>query len=262
MKKIVEYYKNYDEDGRLVRDPAHQMEFITTTHLLDSLLQPGDRILDVGAGTGRYAFYFAEKGYDVTAVDLVPENVEMMKDKLVDRKDQLNLRIGQADARNLSHYSEESYDLVLCLGPIYHLWEKEDQEQCIQEALRVLKPGGMLGIAYINKFAAYVNTIRVEGEIEPAQCFNNILEHGYFYGDERDCFYFTSPGEVEELVMKFPVEKVTHVATDGIGYLMSNLVNNLSEKDLQVWVENHLKHCQEPSILGFSMHGLIICRKR
>ena len=80
-EQIKNYYKNYDEDGRLFRDNAHQVEYLTTIRYFDRIFKPGSRILDACAGTGRYSFYLAEKGHFVTACDLVEHNVNIIKSK-------------------------------------------------------------------------------------------------------------------------------------------------------------------------------------
>ena len=68
---IIRYYEQYDEEGRLTRRRWGQVEYLTTMKYLRKYLRPGDRVLDIGAGTGRYSIALASEGYDVTAVELV-----------------------------------------------------------------------------------------------------------------------------------------------------------------------------------------------
>jgi len=70
MKNVTEFYELYDEDSRLTTSQARRIEFITTTSFIDRYLDENARILEVGAGTGVYSFYYAEKGYNVTACTL------------------------------------------------------------------------------------------------------------------------------------------------------------------------------------------------
>ncbi|MCG8513708.1 MAG: class I SAM-dependent methyltransferase [Halanaerobiales bacterium] len=260
MKQILEYYRNYDEEGRLMRSPAHQMEFITTTHVINKLIQVNDRIIEIGAGTGRYSFYYAEKGFEVSAVELVPENVAIMRKKLSKKyAGSLRLMITQGDARDLSIFPAESFELALCLGPIYHLPDPAEKEKAIREGLRVLKPGGVLAVAYINKFAVYLSTLIDEGGFKNPTILKNILNHGATYLDDCDCFYFTTPEEMEDLMEKFDIEPITQVATDGVNYF--GIVNKLPADELPFWIENHLATCEQPSLLGYSLHGLYLCRK-
>ncbi|SHI46297.1 class I SAM-dependent methyltransferase [Lutispora thermophila] len=82
MDQIAQYYEGYDEESRLIKDNSHKVEFITTIHTLDDKIKKGARILEVGARTGRYSFYYLDEGHAVTALDIVPKNVEIMKEKL------------------------------------------------------------------------------------------------------------------------------------------------------------------------------------
>lgn len=110
MKSILEYYETYDEEARLIKDNAHKVEFITTVHYLDNIIEPSSRILEVGAGTGRYSFYFAEKGHKVTALDITPKHVEIMKKKA--RYKDLDIDIVLGNAKELSDFKDDSYDVV------------------------------------------------------------------------------------------------------------------------------------------------------
>jgi len=117
LENVIKYYENYDEDGRFFRDNAHMIEYLTTIHYFNRLFTPGSRILDVCAGTGRYSFYLADKGYLVTACDLVEHNVNIIKykpnaNKLTD--------ISVCNALDLSRFEKNSFDVVLCMGALYH----------------------------------------------------------------------------------------------------------------------------------------------
>lgn len=139
MLGIEKYYEGYDEDSRLIKDNSHRVEFITTTHVLDDKIKAGSKILDVGAETGRYSSYYFSKGNKITALDIVPKNVEIMKEKFK-AVDSESLEIKLGDAKDLSLFESNTFDVVLCLGPIYHLLKQEDRIKCIDECLRVLKP--------------------------------------------------------------------------------------------------------------------------
>ena len=261
MGRLMDYYALYNEDIRLEKDKAHQIEFITSTNFLDKIIKKNSCILDVGAATGKYSFYYAEKGHMVTAVDLSPKNIEVLRRKweLCNFKNKLNFSLG--DARDLSVYENNSFDTVLCMGPIYHLANEEEKAKCISECLRVLRPSGTLAIAYINKFAVCASEIKRNKEKLFGSNLTNIINTGIEFGDDRDIFYFTSPKEIEMLLDKFNVEKLENIATDGISYLSSSMINDFTEEEFDLWVKHHLDTCREESILGYSLHGLCICRK-
>jgi len=97
LDKIVKYYADYDEENRLTR---HPIEHITTTYMLDKFLRPGNRILDVAAGTGIYSLYFALKGCVVTAEDITPKHIEILNEKIAKQGLQ-NISAAIGDARDL-----------------------------------------------------------------------------------------------------------------------------------------------------------------
>lgn len=143
---LKDYYSTGVEDKRLQADKAHQVEFLTTTRYIDKYLKPNDKILEVGAGTGVYSIYYAEKGYEVKSLELVPENINILKSKIT--KD-MNINVTEGTALDLSCYEDNTFDMTLVLGPLYHLYTEEDKKKAIEEALRVTKPNGYLYIAYL-----------------------------------------------------------------------------------------------------------------
>ena len=145
-KLLNEIYDKGYEDTRLTRTRHGQLEFFTTMEYIHKYLKPGMKILEVGAGTGRYSITLAKEGYDVTAVELVKSNLEVLKQNAKDVK---NITAFQGDALNLSKLESESFDMVLVLGPLYHLYFNHDQQRAIDEALRVCKTNGVVMFAFI-----------------------------------------------------------------------------------------------------------------
>lgn len=262
MGIIAQYYEEYDEESRLIKDNSHKVEFITTIHTLDDKIKKGARILEVGAGTGRYSFYYLDKGHAVTALDIVPKNVEIMKEKAKAIKSE-NIEIKLGDARNLSQFDSNTFDVVLCLGPIYHLPKSEDRIKCISECIRVLKPGGILVVAYINRYASYVIHISRDKNYINDESLRSIAEYGMEFKDDEDrnCFYFPTYDEMEEIMAGFNVEKLDHVATDGIVHMMRDIINALDEDEFKKWIDYHFMTYRNPSLIGYSLHNLYVCRK-
>ena len=139
VKKILEkYYKDYDEDERLIKNKAHLVEFITTKKYIEKYLKTGDRILEIGAGTGRYSINYAKEGYKVDSVELIEKNLEILKDKITDKMD---IRAIQGNCLDLNMYKDNMFDITLVLGPLYHLFSNEDVTKAMKEAIRVTKKG-------------------------------------------------------------------------------------------------------------------------
>ncbi|MDD4312244.1 MAG: class I SAM-dependent methyltransferase, partial [Eubacteriales bacterium] len=108
-------YEIFDEDSRLNRSKAARVEFITSVRAIESALKPGARILDIGAGAGEYSLYFAQQGYDVTAVELSSTNIAAFEKKI---KPEHPVRLMQGNALDLSMLADESFDVVLLMGPL------------------------------------------------------------------------------------------------------------------------------------------------
>lgn len=257
MNSIERYYEDYDEDSRLIKDNAHRIEFISTTYLLDSIIRPNSEILDLGAGTGRYSFYYADKGNKITSVDIVPKNINIIKGK-IEKFEYKNVTTVLGDGRDLSDFDRDSFDVVLCFGPMYHLQKVEERVKCIKECMSVLKKGGILAIAYISRYAEYAIHVHRDKNYINDKLLSSILYRGV---EEGNCFYFSTYDEIENLMLGFNVTKIDHVGTDGIVHMIRENINLLNEEEFNKWMRYHLDTFRNPSLIGYSLHCLYLCRK-
>ena len=266
MNSIIKFYDKYDEDSRLTTNRARKIEYSVTTTILNQYIKSNHKILELGAGTGIYSFYYAERGNEVIATDITPKHVKIMKEKLEKRGKNINLVAEEANAIDLSQYKSESFDVVTCLGPMYHLTSNADRKKCIKESLRVLKKDGILAIAYINKHYVIHSVMTSNIEFFNRNFVDKILNTGVIKEGEDECFwtdaFFTSPVEMEALIAEFNTEIIDHVATDGISPLLKKNINDMNDEQYDAWVNYSLSNCREKSILGISNHGLLLCRKK
>ena len=262
IDKILDnYYSNiYSEDERLIKDNVHKMEFITTINYIDKYLEPNDRILEIGAGTGRYSLYYANKGYKVDAVELVKSNVDKLKSNIT--KD-MDINAIQGNALDLSMYKDDTFDITLVLGPLYHLFSKEDVDKAINEAIRVTKPDGIIYLAFIlfdmsilswgfidkNIYDNYGKDKQVSLDFKP----NN---------DEKLVFNLRFYDDIKKLMNNYDVEQLHYVATDGIARLIKDTVNNMTEEEYKLFLDYHLSSCERDDLMGYSGHILSINKKR
>ena len=261
-RRLVERYeRDGDEDSRLSRSKSHRTEFLTTDFVLKRYVQPGSSILDIGAGTGRYSLHYAQLGHKVVARDLVDYNIGILRSNPLCTE--LGIDAGVGDARDLSEFPDDAFDVVLCHGPLYHIGEADGRQRCIAECLRVLKAGGVLSVAYISKFYVFVEMVRrnrkflsdrLRGQI---MCNETVLKE-----DPGNLWFFDSPQEIEALFSGFPVDRLAHAGTDGIAILMADVVDSFDEEQYEQWLKYHYATCEEPSLLGYSNHLLYACRKR
>ena len=180
------YYTNYDEDGRL-RSKHGFVEFHTTMRYIQKYLKSDDRILEIGAGTGRYSHALAQKGYSVDAVELIEHNIEVFRQN-TRPGEQITIR--QGNALDLSGFADNIYDITLLLGPMYHLFTPEEQKQALKEAIRVTKPGGVIYAAYCNNDATIVQF-----------CFQRGMLREPRYQELIDPITFKASSTPEELFM-------------------------------------------------------------
>lgn len=134
---VVESYENYKEEDRLTTNNARKIEFITTTRVFNELFKKHTKILDCAAGTGAYAFYLAEQGYDVTATDITPRHIDIIRNNLTGKNYKMDTSV--LDATDMNVFDDETFDIVLNMGPFYHLITESKREKCLSESLRVLK---------------------------------------------------------------------------------------------------------------------------
>lgn len=257
VNEILEnYYNNYDEDSRLVRDKTHTIEFITTTNFIDKYLKKGDRILEVGAGTGRYTIHYAQKGYKVDAVELVEKNLNILKSKITN---DLNVSAIQGNCLNLDMFENDTFDITLILGPLYHLYTEDDAKKAIEEAIRVTKKHGKIIIAYITDDAVVLSYGVRKGNLKRlVTCCD---ENWKVEKKEEEIFASYRIDEFDRLISCFYVQKLETIAADGIAPQMQDFVNNFDEEEFKLYVDYHLKNCMRRELLGYSSHILEIIEK-
>lgn len=263
MNYVVSSYENYDEENRLTTNNSRKIEFITTLKALDNILPQNGKILDCAAGTGIYAFHYAEHSYDVTALDITPKHVEYMNKKL--KQTNYNIKTAVNNATSLSDFKDESFDIVLCMGPIYHLINIDLRKKCISECKRVLKKDGILVVSYINKFYAFPYVATSDKRFLNMDLANTLIKTGTIRHDDPNCFwtdsYYSTPEEMESLLSYFNFQIIDHLATDGLSPFLKDKVDNMNGEEYKTWCDYHYMVCRQKSILGASNHGLIIGKK-
>ena len=142
-ENLIKYYNKFNEDKRLTRRHGI-VEYITTMKYIHKYLKAkkNPKIIDVGAGTGKYSITLHNEGYDVTAVELVKHNLMYIK------KANPNIKSYQGNALNMKRFKDKTFDIVLLFGPMYHLISEEEKLKALSEAKRILKDDGIILISY------------------------------------------------------------------------------------------------------------------
>ena len=255
---LKDFYNNYDEDGRLLTRYG-MVEYITTMKYIEKYLEKGMRILEIGAGTGRYSHTFARKGYAVDSVELIEHNNEIFKkNTLADE----NITITQGNATNLSDFESDTYDITLLLGPMYHLFDEEDKLKALSEAIRVTKKGGVIFVAYCMGDASVMNFGFVKGEIHNIveKCMIN-TETFDTYSKPWDIFELYRKEDIDKLRGNFDVTQLHYLATDGYANHCRQTLEEMDEETYNLFIKYHLATCERVDLSGYSNHTLDVFRK-
>ena len=247
---VQEVYRRFDENSRLNKSRAARVEFLTTVRYIERYLTPGAKILDIGAGAGEYSLYFARKGYSVSAVELADANIVAFRAKLTAQDD---VDLVQGNALDLSRYADNSFDVVLLFGPLYHLHAEEDKLKCIEEAKRVCKPGGKIFFAFISNDIVILTMQQAHPDYLLAGAYDKETFRLYDFP-----FVFHTVDTARELMQKAGIRLCHQVAADGVSELLQDLVNDLNEASYQQYLRYHFYICEKPEFLGMSNHLLFV----
>ena len=261
---LINSYNEIDEENRLKSTNARKVEYYTTVRVLERFFFKGIKIFDCGCGVGIYSLKYAKEGADVVALDIVPKHIKRLSE--IASSENIQLRSIVGDARNLCQFPNNEYDMTLCLGPLYHLVSDEDHISCIHECIRITKENGIIAFAYISPYSVFPCVIRGDANRISDKLIKKILDDKKILSSDELCFwtdnYYYSPQDIENVLRKFNLEIVDHVATDGQSIAFQSVVNSFDEKAFKLWLDYHWKICRERSILGCSNHGLVIVRKK
>ncbi len=260
LSEILEqYYGTYDEESRLLS--RHGMvEYITTQKYIHACAAASEakRILEVGAGTGRYSVSLAKEGFDVTAVELVEHNLDVLHSKL----DGSEIIIAeQGDALDLSRFSDDSFDMTLLLGPMYHLFAFEDKQKALSEAVRVTKPGGYILVSYCMNEPTVICYGFERGNIPDLLERKMLTEDWHCISEPKEIFELVRTEDIAALDATVEAERDKLVATDGATNYIRACVDAMDDFTFDKWVEYHLSICERSDLIGASHHVLDILRK-
>lgn len=258
-KKVIEdFYSNYDEDARL-RSKHGMVEFLTTMRYVERYLRPGMKILEIGAGTGRYSHHLAQMGYQVDAVELVEHNIQVFRENTASGE---AVTIVQGDARRLDGFRDDTYDITLLLGPMYHLFTAEDQMQALTEAVRVTKPGGVLFVAYCGNEASMVQFCFQRGMLREER-YRRLVDPVTFKAssDPSELFQLYRREDIDLLMGPLHVRRLHYVGTDLASNYMREAVDGMDDELYELYLRYHFAICERPDLVGASHHILDISRK-
>ena len=252
------YYSAYNEDERFDRR-HNSVEFLTTMDYIRRYLSPGDRVLEVGAGSGRYSHALARTGHRVEAVELIPRNIELFRERTEPGED---ISIRQGTATDLSCFGDGMFGMTLLLGPMYHLFTEEEQRSALSEAVRVTKPGGLIFVSYCMNEGTVISfgfgrhnilPYLEKGKIDPVsfQCRS----------EPEDLFVLWRRERIFSLTASLPVRRLHFVGTDMYTNYFRDMVDAMSGDEFGAWMAYHRAICEREDLVGLSFHTLDILKK-
>lgn len=258
MKELTQYYSAYDEDARL-RSRHGMVEFLTTMRYIERYLRPGMRILEIGAGTGRYSHTLARMGYAVDAVELVQHNIDIFREK-TQPGEQVTIR--QGNATDLRILESETYDITLLLGPMYHLFTVAEQRKALSEAIRVTKAGGVVFAAYCGNEATMIQYCFQRGMLREKR-YQGLVDPVTFKAtsDPTELFQLYRKEDIDVLMADFPVTRLHYVGTDMATNYMRSEVDAMDDDFFQLYLRYHYVICERPDLVGASHHLLDVFRR-
>ena len=261
---IVDAYNLIDEENRLNSSLARKVEYLSTIDILDKYIKCNMKVLDCGCGVGIYSTYLANKNVSVNAVDLVPEHISKLN--IISSQNNLNIDARIGDSCDLSCFHDNYFDVVLCLGPIYHLIDKKKQEKCIEECIRVCKNNGIIMFAYLSLYSIFPCVIRGNKDRISDKLYNSIIDNKVINHNDDICFWtdmsFHTSWDMKKLLAKYSVDIIDNLATDGQSIMFQDVINNMNDREFDVWLRYHKKICRDDAIIDTSNHSLMVVRKK
>ncbi len=269
---MLTYYNN-SGDKEWLRLEAMWTEFFVNSAFLKRYLKPMSRILDIGAGPGRYSIALAQNGHSVWVADPAASLIEQAKLRVAEAgvQDRI-LGLDVLDVRDLSKFPNASFDAVLAMGPFYHLQEPLDQSIAAREISRVLRPGGYAFLAFIPRTYIVARCLADPGYFKSIEAPAELLK---FW--TTGCYESSVPGrwtgvfcgrirEMCDLFMDAGLEKCQLISSESVTMYMNmerlaslNQIDALARSQIETLL---IESAEEPEMSGLSFHALYIGRLR
>jgi len=267
MKKtVVESYYDETVEHEWERLARHKMEYTLTLRAMDEYIPANSKILDVGGGPGRYSICLAKRGHHVTLLDLSEANIKFARQKAAAENAPVE-NFFHGNALDLSAFADQSFDVVLLMGPLYHLTSAADRDQAVAEAYRVLRPGGIILASFITRYATINDQLKNYPEAL-AKDFDgtlSLLKDGIKFPESGFTeAYFILPSDIAPL-MAGKSGKGFHqqclMAAEPFVAAIEPTINALDEPTFRCWADLCYRLSTDPATWGSAEHMIFIGNK-
>ena len=266
--KLEKYYSKFHEEHRL--ETRHGfVEFNTSMKYIGQAvgMSPAVRnatfpdasaspvkILDIGAGTGRYSVALSREGFDVTAVELVKHNIEILRAK------HENVKTWQGDARDLHFLDDDTFDVTLLFGPMYHLHGEENKLKALTEARRVTKNGGIILVAYVMNEYSVISYCFKEHKWAEVAAKGGLSPDFHIKATEEDLYDYVRISDIDDLNKKAGLERIKIISADGAADFMRRELNEMSEDEFKAFCDFQLAIAERQDLVGAGSHTVDILK--
>lgn len=265
MNDIEIYYNKFNEDKRL-KSRHGRVEYAVTMEYVHRCIKEAMekfsfsdtadvKILDLGAGCGAYSIPLSEEGYDVTAVELVKHNLGILK------MNGPKVTAYQGNAMKLKRFENDTFDVTLLFGPMYHLHLFDEKLKALSEAKRVTKPGGKILVAYVMNDYAVITHAFKDKNILKAMAEGQLDEAFHCDENANDLYSFVRIDDINRLNEAADIRRDKIIAADGAADYMRTELNALSEEEFSYYIKYQLAVCERYELLGASSHTVDILTK-
>ncbi|MCF0202555.1 MAG: class I SAM-dependent methyltransferase [Bacteroidaceae bacterium] len=250
LSNIERHYWKHKEDLRLKRRHGIVEYLVTMRYIHDAIasMPHKPRILDIGAGTGRYAIALKNEGYEVKAVELVQHNIDVML------KNEPSMDAVKADARCLSFIPDNSYDITLLLGPLYHLIGDEEKLKALREAKRVTKPDGHIFVAYLLNDYSILTYCFAENRMAKLIEQGNVDSDFHVRTDSGELYDYVRIEDIDRLNAAAGLTRTKIFSPEGAADFMRTQINQMTEENFQLFIKYQMQIAERKDLIGAGSH--------